>query len=42
MEKIVTGPGHRRSGTVRRIQAEHALVKLAAVTGRDYRRSAAP
>ncbi|MBO0831492.1 MAG: class II fructose-bisphosphatase, partial [Actinobacteria bacterium] len=27
-----------RSGTVRRIQAEHALDKLAAVTGVDYRR----
>ncbi len=31
-----------RSGTVRRIQAEHALGKLAAVTGRDYRRAGAP
>jgi fructose-1,6-bisphosphatase II len=30
-----------RSGTVRRIQAEHALGKLAAVTGVDYRRPAA-
>jgi fructose-1,6-bisphosphatase II len=30
-----------RSGTVRRIQAEHALAKLAAVTGVDYRRPAA-
>lgn len=29
-----------RSGTVRRIQAEHALGKLAAVTGVDYRRPA--
>jgi fructose-1,6-bisphosphatase II len=31
-----------RSGTVRRIHAEHALGKLAAVTGVDYRRPAAP
>jgi fructose-1,6-bisphosphatase II len=31
-----------RSGTVRRIQAEHALGKLAAVSGVDYRPPAAP
>jgi fructose-1,6-bisphosphatase II len=31
-----------RSGTVRRIQAEHAVGKLAQVTGVDYRRAPAP